>query len=71
MLTFFAQDATSAALVYANADLLKASHGKEVIAFCDHWKRVWGADPSLVVSTPSSPRMPHWPSFMPGAPVCC
>ena len=49
VLTFFAQDATSAALVYANADLLKASQGREVIAFCDHWKKVSGADPSLVV----------------------
>ena len=49
VLTFFAQDATSAALVYANADLLKASQGKEVIAFCDHWKKTSGSDPSLVV----------------------
>jgi len=49
VLTFFAQDATSAALVYANADLLKASQGREVIAFCDHWKKTSGSDPSLVV----------------------
>ena len=49
VLTFFAQYATSAALVYANADLLKASQGKEVIAFCDHWKKTSGSDPSLVV----------------------
>jgi transposase len=49
VLTFFAQDATSASLVYANADLLKTNQGREVIAFCDHWRRVSGADPSLVV----------------------
>jgi len=49
VLTFFAQDATSEALVYANADLLKANQGREVIAFCDHWKKTSGADPSLVV----------------------
>ncbi|HLI56465.1 MAG TPA: hypothetical protein VKY26_05455, partial [Actinomycetota bacterium] len=49
VLTFFAQDATSASLLYANADLLKANQGREVIAFCDHWKQVSGADPSLVV----------------------
>ncbi|MGH9249622.1 MAG: hypothetical protein ACRD0W_08940, partial [Acidimicrobiales bacterium] len=49
VLTFFAQDATSASLVYANADLLKANQGREVIAFCDHWKQTSGSDPSLVV----------------------
>ena len=49
VLTFFAQNATSATLVYANADLLKANQAREVIAFCDHWKGVSGADPSLVV----------------------
>ncbi len=49
VLTFFAQDATSGTLVYANADLLKANQGREVIAFCDHWRKVSGADPSLVV----------------------
>src|SRR5437016_8513 len=31
VLTFFAQDATSEALVYANADLLKANQGREAI----------------------------------------
>jgi hypothetical protein len=49
VLTFFAQDATSESLVYANADLLKANQGREVLAFCDHWKEVSGSDPSLVV----------------------
>jgi transposase len=49
VLTFFAQDAPSGTLVYANADLLKASQGREVIAFCDHWRKTSGRDPSLVV----------------------
>ncbi len=49
VLTFFAQDATSESLVYANADLLKANQAGEVLAFCDHWKEVSGSDPSLVV----------------------
>lgn len=49
VLTFFAQDATSAALLYANADLLKANQAREVIAFCDHWKKTSGADPAQVV----------------------
>ncbi len=49
VLTFFAQDATSESLVYANADLLKANQAGEVIAFCDHWKQTSGSDPSLVV----------------------
>ncbi len=49
VLTFFAQDSPSGTLLYANADLLKANQGREVIAFCDHWKKVCGSDPSLVV----------------------
>jgi hypothetical protein len=49
VLTFFAQDGPSGTLVYANADLLKANQGREVIAFCDHWKKTSGKDPSLVV----------------------
>ena len=38
VLTFFAQDTGTRNLVYANADLTKASQNREVIAFCDHWK---------------------------------
>jgi len=49
VLTFFAQDAPSGTVVYANADVLKANQSREVIAFCDHWKKTSGHDPSLVV----------------------
>jgi hypothetical protein len=37
------------ALVYANADLSKASQNREVIAFADHWKTVTGHDPALLI----------------------
>src|SRR6202040_1787303 len=36
-------------LVYANADLSKASQNREVIAFADHWKAVTGHDPALLI----------------------
>ena len=49
MLTFFAQDTGTHNLVYANADLTKASQNREVIAFCDHWKQVSGADPKMLI----------------------
>ena len=49
MLTFFAQDSGTHNLVYANADLSKATQAREPIAFCDHWKAVSGADPHLLV----------------------
>src|SRR6266571_784271 len=49
VLTFFAQDFGTHNLVYANADLHKATQAREVIAFCDHWKAVSGADPHLLV----------------------
>ena len=45
VLTFFAQDSGTHNLVYANADLSKATQNREVIAFCDHWKAASGADP--------------------------
>jgi hypothetical protein len=48
-LTFFAEDATSHALLYANADLAKATQAGEVLAFADHWKSVTGKDPDLLV----------------------
>ena len=38
VLTFFAQDTGTHNLVYANADISKATQAREVIAFCDHWK---------------------------------
>ena len=40
VLTFFAQDSGTHNLVYANADIAKATQTREVIAFCDHWKAV-------------------------------
>jgi hypothetical protein len=49
VLTFFAQDTGTHNLVYANADLAKATQAREVIAFCDHWKQVSGADPRMLI----------------------
>jgi len=49
VLTFFAQDTGTHNLVYANADISKATQHREVIAFCDHWKAVSGSDPAMLV----------------------
>lgn len=49
VLTFFAQDAGTHNLVYANADVSKAGQAKEVLSFCDHWRRLSGADPVTLV----------------------
>jgi transposase len=49
VLTFFAQDTGTHNLVYANADISKASQSREVIAFCDHWKAVSGSDPKMLI----------------------
>jgi hypothetical protein len=49
VLTFFAQDTGTHNLVYANADLTKATQNREPIAFCDHWKAVSGADPKMLI----------------------
>ena len=50
VLTFFAQDCGTHNLVYANADLTKASQAREVIAFCDHWKNTSAAtDPAMLI----------------------
>ena len=49
VLTFFAEDAVTHALVYANADLSKASQNREVIAFAVHWLPVTGHDPALLI----------------------
>ena len=49
MLTFFAEDADTHTLLYANADLSKASQNREVIAFADHWRQVTGHDPALLI----------------------
>lgn len=49
VLTFFAQDAGTHNLVYANADISKAAQAREVLAFCDHWKALSGTDPTTLV----------------------
>src|SRR6266702_7460188 len=49
VLTFFAQDSGTHNLVYAGADISKATQAREVLAFCDHWKAVSGADPHLLI----------------------
>jgi len=49
VLTFFAEDVTSHTLLYANADLAKASQNNEILAFADHWHSVTGHDPALLV----------------------
>jgi transposase-like protein len=49
VLTFFAQDADTHNLVYANADVSKASQAREVLRFCDHWRTVSGTDPATLV----------------------
>jgi hypothetical protein len=49
VLTFFAQDHTSAEMVYANADITKAEQAAEIIAFADYWNATTGTDPGLVV----------------------
>jgi len=49
VLTFFAEDADSHTLLYANADLAKATQNNEVLTFADHWHRVTGHDPKLLI----------------------
>jgi transposase-like protein len=49
VLTFFAQDSGTHNLVYANADITKATQHREVITFCDHWKAASGKDPAMLV----------------------
>jgi hypothetical protein len=49
VLTFFAQDAATRNLVFANADISKATQAREVIAFCEHWYQLTGSDPGLLV----------------------
>jgi hypothetical protein len=49
VLTFFAEDADSHTLLYANADLAKATQAGEVLAFADHWKKLSGRDPGLLI----------------------
>ncbi len=49
VLTFFAQDAGTHNLVYANADISKAAQAREVLAFCDHWHQLSGSEPTTLV----------------------
>ena len=49
VLTFFAQDTATHNLVYANADLSKATQAREAIVFCDHWKQATGHDPHMLI----------------------
>lgn len=49
VLTFFAQDADTHNLIYANADLTKASQHREVLAFADYWRDVSGSEPAQLV----------------------
>ena len=49
VLTFFAQDAATRNIVFANADISKATQAREVIAFCEHWRSLTGTDPGLLV----------------------
>jgi hypothetical protein len=49
VLTFFAQDAATHNLIYANADISKPTQAREVLAFCDHWRDLSGTDPTTVV----------------------
>jgi hypothetical protein len=49
VLTFFAQDAGTHNLVYANADVSKADQAREVLALCDHWRNLSGTNPATVV----------------------
>ena len=49
VLTFFAQDANTHNLIYANADISKATQAREVIAFCEHWRSLTGTNPGLLV----------------------
>lgn len=49
VLSFFAQDDASQTLVYANADLSKATQAGEVLVFADHWKTLTGNYPRRLV----------------------
>jgi hypothetical protein len=49
VLTFFAQDSGTHNLLYANADISKATQNREVIAFADHWKTASGHEPAMLV----------------------
>lgn len=49
VLSFFAQDGASQTLVYANADLTKATQAHEVLVFAQHWRTLTGHWPARLV----------------------
>lgn len=49
VLTFFAQDADTHNLIYANAEVSKPARNREVLAFCDYWRDLSGQDPEMLV----------------------
>ncbi|HEY0697137.1 MAG TPA: hypothetical protein VGD43_04935 [Micromonospora sp.] len=49
VLSFFAQDGAAQTLVYANADLTKATQAREVLVFAQHWKTLTGRWPARLV----------------------
>jgi transposase len=49
ILVFLAQDATTQAFCYSNADLRKGEEGEEVFHFIDFWKRTHGKLPTHLV----------------------
>lgn len=49
VLSFFAQDGASQTLVYANADLTKATQAHEVLVFAEHWRSLTGRWPTRLV----------------------
>lgn len=49
VLTLFAQDGQTRNLVYANADIHKATQAGEVMRFVHHWRQATGANPELLV----------------------
>jgi hypothetical protein len=49
VLTLFAQDGQTRNLVYANADIHKATQADEVMRFVHHWRQATGATPELLV----------------------
>jgi hypothetical protein len=49
VLSFLAQDGASQTLVYANADLTKATQAHEVLVFAEHWRALTGRWPALLV----------------------
>lgn len=49
VLSFFAQDGASQTLVYANADLTKATQANEVLVFAEHWRTLTGRWPARLV----------------------